>query len=80
MGSLPYEWGYQHGALEVYDAIGRHMGEFDPDTGHRLKPANPRRRIDPLLVVRHLRGYDKTTEFRAVKHRIPDLRGPSLHV
>ena len=42
-----YEWDYQHGTLEVYNVLGRHMGEFDPNTGQRLKPANPRRRIDP---------------------------------
>lgn len=42
-----YEWDYRHGAVEVYDSRGRHVGEFDHRTGQRLKPADPRRRIDP---------------------------------
>ena len=42
-----YEWYSRHGALEVYDAIGRHLGEFDPVAGRRLKFANRARRIEP---------------------------------
>ena len=41
------EWDYQHGALETYDKRGRHLGEYDPDTGAQTKPANPKRRIEP---------------------------------
>jgi hypothetical protein len=35
------EWDYRHGRVEVYDRRGRHVGEFDPDTGSRSKPPNP---------------------------------------
>lgn len=46
-----YEWDYQHGRVEVYDQLGRHLGEFDPDTGEQLRPANPQRRITPLEML-----------------------------
>jgi hypothetical protein len=42
-----YEWDYQHGRVEVYDRRGRHLGEFDPNTGVRMKPANPNYQVDP---------------------------------
>ena len=42
-----YEWDRRHGALEIYDARGRHLGEYDHVTGAQLKWADPRRRIDP---------------------------------
>jgi RHS repeat-associated protein len=42
-----YEWDYQHGTVEKYDRKGRHQGEFDPDTGRQLKPANPQRTVEP---------------------------------
>jgi len=42
-----YEWDYQHGAVEKYDKRGMHQGEFDPDTGEKLKEASPNRRVDP---------------------------------
>ena len=34
-----YEWDFQHGAVEMYDKQGRHLGEFDPNTGKQTKPA-----------------------------------------
>ena len=42
-----YEWDYLHGCVEAYDRFGRHLGEFDPETGFRTKPANPDYRIEP---------------------------------
>ena len=33
-----YEWDSQHGAVEIYDKQGKHLGEFDPDTGEMTKP------------------------------------------
>jgi hypothetical protein len=42
-----YEWDSQHGTVEVYSWSGRHLGEFDPDTGMQTKPPNPQRRIEP---------------------------------
>jgi hypothetical protein len=42
-----YEWDYQHGCVEAYDSGGRHLGEFDPETGRQLKPADAARRIEP---------------------------------
>jgi hypothetical protein len=41
-----YEWDYQHGAVEIFNARGQHIGEFDHRTARRLKPAEPGRRID----------------------------------
>jgi hypothetical protein len=31
----------------MYDKIGRHLGEFDPNTGAQLKPSNPDYRVEP---------------------------------
>lgn len=42
-----YEWDSQHGTVEKYDRKGRHLGEFDPQTGKQLKPPNPRRKVKP---------------------------------
>jgi len=38
-----YEWDRQHGAVEIYDKRGKHLGEFDPETGEQTKPAKPGR-------------------------------------
>jgi Cytotoxic len=46
-GGRIYEWDKQHGAVEVYDSRGHHLGEYDHVTGNRLKPADPARRIEP---------------------------------
>jgi hypothetical protein len=42
-----YEWDSRHGAVEVYDSLGRHLGEYDHVSGKRLKQADPARRIEP---------------------------------
>ena len=42
-----YEWDSQHGTVEKYDAQGRHLGEYDPETGEELNPADPSRRVEP---------------------------------
>jgi RHS repeat-associated protein len=42
-----YEWDSQHGTVEKYDRRGRHVGEFDPDTGEQIGPAVPGRRVEP---------------------------------
>ncbi|HVX56682.1 MAG TPA: colicin E3/pyocin S6 family cytotoxin, partial [Candidatus Saccharimonadales bacterium] len=42
-----YEWDYQHGEVEVYNKSGKHLGEFDPNTGAQTKPANPKRQVEP---------------------------------
>jgi len=44
---LIYEWDYAHGRVEKYDSPGHHLGEFDPDTGAQLIPAEPSRRVEP---------------------------------
>jgi hypothetical protein len=44
---LIYEWDYLHGRVEVYDRRGRHLGEFDPETGERTKRANPDYQVEP---------------------------------
>jgi len=41
------EWDYQHGTVEVYDRRGRHLGEFDPTSGRRLKGPDRTRRAEP---------------------------------
>lgn len=41
------EWDLQHGAVEMYDKRGRHLGEFDPKTGEQTKSADTNRRIEP---------------------------------
>ena len=41
-----FEWDYRHGSVEQYDKRGRHVGEFDANTGDQLKPASPHR-VEP---------------------------------
>ena len=38
-----YEWDNQHGAVEIYDKQGKHLGEYNPETGEQTKPAKPGR-------------------------------------
>ncbi|MNM84213.1 Colicin-E3 [compost metagenome] len=38
-----YEWDYENGRVELYDKQGKHLGEFDPDTGVQTKDAEPGR-------------------------------------
>jgi hypothetical protein len=42
-----YEWDTLHGRVEKYDKKGKHLGEFDCETGKQTKEANPIRRIEP---------------------------------
>jgi hypothetical protein len=42
-----YEWDYDHGAVEIYDRRGNHIGEFDHVTKTRRKPADPTKRVEP---------------------------------
>jgi hypothetical protein len=42
-----YEWDSQHGSVEKYRSDGKHLGEFDPQTGTQTKPANPNRSVEP---------------------------------
>ena len=41
-----FEWDSQHGTVEMYDKQGKHLGEFDPHSGERTKPAKPGRKIE----------------------------------
>ena len=41
------EWDAQHGRVERFDRLGRHLGEFDPVSGAQTKAAERDRRIDP---------------------------------
>jgi hypothetical protein len=41
-----FEWDSQHGTVEMYDKQGKHLGEFDPQSGERTKPAKPGRKIE----------------------------------
>jgi hypothetical protein len=38
-----YEWDSENGRVELYDKQGKHLGEFNPDTGERTKDAEPGR-------------------------------------
>jgi hypothetical protein len=42
-----YEWDYEKGTVEKYDRNGRHLGEFDADTGRQTGAPVPSRRIEP---------------------------------
>ena len=42
-----YEWDYQHGTVEKYNRNGKHLGEYNPLTGEKLKPADLKRTIEP---------------------------------
>lgn len=42
-----YEWDSQHGAVERYNKNGRHLGEYDANTGQMNKGADPNRTVEP---------------------------------
>jgi hypothetical protein len=42
-----FEWDSQHGTVERYNKNGRHLGEFDANSGQMTKPADKNRRVDP---------------------------------
>lgn len=42
-----YEWDYLHGTVEKFGARGRHLGEYDPDTGEQISDADPNRTVEP---------------------------------
>lgn len=42
-----FEWDFRHGAVEKYTKRGRHLGEYNHETGEQTKPADPTRRIEP---------------------------------
>jgi hypothetical protein len=41
-----YEWDYENGRVELYNKQGRHLGEFNADTGEQTKPAKPGRYVE----------------------------------
>ncbi|TBN41505.1 S-type pyocin domain-containing protein [Pseudomonas sp. BGI-2] len=38
-----YEWDSKTGAIEIYDKQGKHLGEFNHETGEQIDPAKPGR-------------------------------------
>jgi hypothetical protein len=46
-GGNIFEWDHQHGAVEMYDARGRHLGQFDAATGERQSGPERGRTIKP---------------------------------
>ena len=42
-----YEWDFRHGAVEKYNKRGKHLGEFNYETGVQNKPADPTRTVEP---------------------------------
>jgi len=41
------EWDARHGRVECYNSQGKHLGEFDAQTGKQLSPANSTRKVEP---------------------------------
>jgi hypothetical protein len=42
-----FEWDSQHGVVEKYNKRGKHLGEFDPETGEQTKSADATREVEP---------------------------------
>lgn len=42
-----YEWDSRHGRVEKYNKRGKHLGEFDPETGEQINPPNPDYEVEP---------------------------------
>jgi RHS repeat-associated protein len=42
-----YEWDSQEGHIEKYTRHGKHQGAFDPNSGEQIKPADPKRKVEP---------------------------------
>ena len=42
-----YERDGRHGTVEKYDPRGKHLGEFDPETGNQRNPGIPNRSVEP---------------------------------
>lgn len=42
-----FEWDSQHGAVEKYNKRGKHLGEFNPETGEQTKDADNTREVEP---------------------------------
>ncbi|WP_296254245.1 MULTISPECIES: colicin E3/pyocin S6 family cytotoxin [unclassified Pseudomonas] len=36
-----YEWDSQHGAVEIYDSHGKHLGKFNPELANKPKEQSP---------------------------------------
>lgn len=50
------EWDYQHGKVERYTDNGKHLGEFDPDSGEQTKVPKKDRTITPTIATRLKKG------------------------
>jgi Cytotoxic len=42
-----YEWDSRHGTVEIYDRKGRHLGEYDAESGECLRPPNSSYSVEP---------------------------------
>ena len=42
-----FEWDSQHGTVEKYNKRGKHLGEFDAETGTQTKDADSTREVEP---------------------------------
>jgi hypothetical protein len=42
-----FEWDSQHGTIEKYNKRGKHLGEFNPETGEQTKNADSTREVEP---------------------------------
>ena len=41
------EWDSLHGTVERFNSQGHHLGEYDPISGKRLSPPDPKYMVDP---------------------------------
>lgn len=41
-----FEWDSQHGTVEKYNKRGKHLGEYNPETGHQTKDADSSREVE----------------------------------
>lgn len=57
-----YEWDSPHGAVKIHDNQGKHLGEFNPDTGKITKPPKSGR-TTPRQIEKHM--FLKITGVRA---------------
>lgn len=63
-----YGWDFQHAAVEKYNKPGKHLGEFDHETGIQNKPADPTRKVAMKHVIM---GVPQGEDFASYEKEIP---------
>lgn len=67
-----YEWDFQHGAVEKYNKRGKHLGEFDHETGTQNKAADPTRMKHVIMGVPE--GEDFASFEKEIPASVADLK------